>query len=326
VLIVAGSLTAVVGAVMCFAQDHVKRLLAFATIAYVGLFLIGLGLLTPVGLAGAAIYIVSDGLGKAGLFASVGIVQHRLRHVSEARLRGLGRDLPFTGLLFLAGALSFASLPPFGTFLGKSLIEDGLSSAGYEWVVPILVLTSVLTSAAVLRVAAGAFLGWGTAGPRRVSALDESGSEEDAPRGHTPPSMYLPALAMILGALAVGTIPGIAESVQGAAARFADGHGYAAAVLNGTTPAQPGTPPYSTAGHAYAYAAVTGLGAVAMAALALFGNRGRGSAGARLADLGERALAPLRAVHSGRVGDYVAWLVSGVAALGGALALALHPI
>src|SRR5215211_697495 len=115
VLVVTGSLTAVVGAAMCFAQDHLKRLLAFATIAYVGVFLIGLGLLTPEGVAGASIYVVADGFGKAALFAAVAIVQHRRRHVSELRLCGAGRRLPYTGLVFAAGALSFAALPPFGT-------------------------------------------------------------------------------------------------------------------------------------------------------------------------------------------------------------------
>src|SRR3954447_9462538 len=46
VLILAGCLTALLGGGMALVQDHLKRLLAFATIAYVGVFLIGLGLLS----------------------------------------------------------------------------------------------------------------------------------------------------------------------------------------------------------------------------------------------------------------------------------------
>src|ERR687888_1316062 len=151
VLIVAGCLTALVGAGMCVAQDHIKRLLAFATIAYVGVFLIGLGILTGDGVAGAAIYIVADGFGKAALFGVAGILQHRRRRVSESRLRTFGPGLPATGALCLLGALSFAAVPPFGTFLGKSLLEDGLVSAGYGWVIAVLVATSALTAGAVLR-------------------------------------------------------------------------------------------------------------------------------------------------------------------------------
>ena len=47
-------LTAVVGALFCFRERHVKRLLAFSTISHAGMFLTGIALLTPLGLAGTA--------------------------------------------------------------------------------------------------------------------------------------------------------------------------------------------------------------------------------------------------------------------------------
>jgi len=68
---------------MCIAQDHLKRMLAFATIVYVGIFLIGLGTLNEDGVAGAALFVVSDGANKAALFGAVGILQHRKADVSE---------------------------------------------------------------------------------------------------------------------------------------------------------------------------------------------------------------------------------------------------
>src|SRR5919199_932931 len=54
ILVGVGIITALLGAVMCFLQHHLKRLLAFATVSYIGLFLVGIGLLTPDGLAGTA--------------------------------------------------------------------------------------------------------------------------------------------------------------------------------------------------------------------------------------------------------------------------------
>src|SRR3954452_379064 len=57
VLLGLGVLTAVVGALMCFGQRHLKRMLAFATVSRVGLFLLGLALFDAAGLAGAAMYI-----------------------------------------------------------------------------------------------------------------------------------------------------------------------------------------------------------------------------------------------------------------------------
>lgn len=55
VLLVAAATTAVVGAVMSFAQHHLQRMLAFSVIAHAGLFLVGLATLTPARLSGAAV-------------------------------------------------------------------------------------------------------------------------------------------------------------------------------------------------------------------------------------------------------------------------------
>jgi multicomponent Na+:H+ antiporter subunit D len=322
VLISAGSLTAVVGAVMSFAQDHLKRLLAFATIAYVGVFLIGLGLLTPSGVAGAATYVIADGFGKAALFAAVAIVQQRRRRVSEGRLHGAARGLPFTGAIFALGALSFAALPPFGTFLGKSLIEDELIKQGYGAVIAVLIVTSGLTAGAVLRAAARIFLGWG-APEARPSPVDETRPEEEGPPTRTPAVMFVPAAALIAAALAIGVVPGMADGALDAGHRFTDGGSYARAVIDGVSPAAiPPLEHYSAPAHAYVYAAITLLASIAFAALALFETRLRALRAPPL-EAFRRALAGLRALHSGHVGDYVAWLVTGVAALGGALAIAL---
>ena len=324
VLVIAGSLTAILGAVMCVLQDHIKRLLAFATIAYVGVFLIGLGLLTSDGVAGAAVYIVADGLGKAALFGAAGIVQHRRRSVSQRRLRSFGPGLPFTGAVWVVGALSFAALPPFGTFLGKSLLEEGLVKEGYGWAIAVLIATSALTAGAVLRAAGGIFLGWGEAGPAPATEEEEGSEEEGAPE-RTPPVMFIPTVLLVAGALAIGLIPGLAEAFEGAAAQFANGSSYAEAVMRGAdAPAIEAAAPYSAPASAYLYSAMTLIGAVAVAALGLFGNRIQGSLARGLTRAGDAVVAPLRALHSGHIGDYVAWLVAGVALLGGSFAIALQ--
>src|SRR3954469_22778251 len=135
VLLVMGSITAVLGACLCFAQRHLKRMLAFATISHVGLFLIGIALLDDVGLAGTAVYVLADGAVKPSLFVAVGAIQHRYASVDELALRGRGRDLPLTGVAMLVAALALASLPPFGPFLGKAMIDEAAVAAGYGWVV-----------------------------------------------------------------------------------------------------------------------------------------------------------------------------------------------
>jgi multicomponent Na+:H+ antiporter subunit D len=320
VLVAAGCLTALLGGAMALIQDHLKRLLAFATIAYVGVFLIGLGLLTPIGVAGAGLYVVADGCGKAGLFVAVAIVQHRCGRVTETNLWGRARHLPFTAGLFVVGALSFAALPPFGTFFAKSLIDDELIAHGYGFVVAILIATSALTTAAVLRAAARIFLGWGPPPRRDEAAEEEFGSEEEGPSTRTPWAMFIPGLLLLVAALAIGLVPGIVPAFEGAAHQFTDGDAYVGAVLSGNGgTAVPSLGPYSVPAHAYLYAAITLLSSVGLAALAIFRDAPR----LRPIERVTRAFAPIRALHSGRIGDYVAWLVLGAAALGGACALAL---
>src|SRR4051794_40699588 len=167
ILVGLGVVTALVGAVMCAAQHHLKRLLAFATISHVGLFLVGVGLLDADGVAGAAVWVVGDGLVKAALFAAVGLLNDRFATVEEAALHGRGRELRPAGVLFGAGALAVATLPPFGPFLGKTLVEDAaLKAAGYAWVPAVMVVASALTRGAPRRPPArGVFRPGGPAPP-----------------------------------------------------------------------------------------------------------------------------------------------------------------
>jgi multicomponent Na+:H+ antiporter subunit D len=324
VLVIAGSLTALVGAVMCSLQDHIKRLLAFATIAYVGVFLIGLGLLTSDGVAGAAVYIVADGLGKAALFGAAGIVQHRRRSVSQRRLRSFGPGLPFTGAVWVVGALSFAALPPFGTFFGKSLLEEGLVKEGYGWAIGVLIATSALTAGAVLRAAAGIFLGWGEGGPAPATEEEETSEAEGAPE-RTPALLFVPTVMLAAGALAIGLVPGLVEAFEGAAEQFADGSSYASTVMRGASaPTVEAAAAYSAPASAYLYSGITLVGAIGVAALGLFGCRIQGPAARAASRVARGGAAPLRALHSGHIGDYVAWLVAGVALLGGSFAIALQ--
>jgi multicomponent Na+:H+ antiporter subunit D len=86
VLLVLGLATALVGGVMCAGQRHLKRLVAFATVAHMGVLLCGVALLGHDGLAGVAVFVVGDGLVKAALFVSVGALEHRRDSVDEASL------------------------------------------------------------------------------------------------------------------------------------------------------------------------------------------------------------------------------------------------
>jgi multicomponent Na+:H+ antiporter subunit D len=332
VLLGAAVLTALVGAVMCFLQHHLARLLAFATVSHIGMILAGAALLAPDGSGGAFVYLVADGLVKASLFVCVGIVQHRLATVDELELRGQGRDLPWTFGLLVAGALGLAGVPPFGTFVGKVLMEDAATGTGHPWLPWLFVTASGLTAGAVLRAALRLFAGWGPVpepGERDPTAAAEGAEREremTQPRPRTPAAMLAPAFGLLGIALAMGLLPGLPARAEAAAARFHDRAGYVAAVLGGAAAGRipPGVHEPVHLGAALAFTVLTVAVALGLALGALF--RGRSRSGPEAAV--ERAWGPvvsvLRGLHSGQVGDSITWLTVGTAGLGALLALVLR--
>jgi multicomponent Na+:H+ antiporter subunit D len=328
VLLVLGVVTAVVGGVMAFVERHLKRLLAFSTISHTGMFLIGLALLRAHGTAGAALFVLAHGFTKASLFMFVGIVGHRLGSLDEVELHGRGRRMWATGFLFAVGALALASLPPFGAFAGKSLIEEAASEDGYWWVAPLFVIVSALAAGAILRAAVGIFLGLGEARPPAIGE-EEGETREEAQAGaaeteggsdRTPAVMFLPAVALLAAGLAVAFLPHLDAGFERAAVRFQDRPAYAAQVLHAHVVALPNA--HVTAGPkpvSYLWGAASVIGAIAAAFAALYLPR-LSDRLSRLREIGVAAARALREWHSGHIGDYATWLVVGVVAIGWALA------
>ncbi|KPC60931.1 complex I subunit 5 family protein [Streptomyces chattanoogensis] len=341
-LLTLGIVTALLGAVMCWLQRHLKRLLAYSTVAHTGLFLIGLAVLTPEGVGGVALYVLAHAGAKAALFACVGILLDRFGSVDEYQLYGKGRELPWPAGLFGLGGLALAGLPPFGTALGKAVIEE---SAG-GWATALCVLVSAATGGAVLRAGARVFLGLGPrpdgaaapAGDRigdgavgggtteggtggggtngggttggGASAEETTGeNEEPETRGrlsHIPDTMLTVPAVLLLGALAAGLVPALRPAVGHAADAFTDHTGYAASVLHGhPAPPLPTPPP-----HWSAAGVLWGLVSTALAAaLALSAVR------RPVRQEPARWTVPLRRLHSGHVGDYVACYLAGMTLL-----------
>uniref|UniRef100_A0AAU2VHX8 Complex I subunit 5 family protein n=1 Tax=Streptomyces sp. NBC_00008 TaxID=2903610 RepID=A0AAU2VHX8_9ACTN len=284
-LVALGVLTAFVGAVMCWQQRHVKRLLAYSTIAHTGLFLMGAGLLRPEATAGIAVYVVGHAGVKASLFACTGILLDRYGSVDEHELRGSATELRGVAVLFVAGALALAGLPPFATGLGKSVAEE---SAGGLFTL-VFVTVSALTAGAVLRVAARVFLDLGRRPGTDPADVTKGEREEPETRGRigpVPATMAAVPAVLLAGALAAGLDPGLAESVSGAFG--------AHETLHWTTPG-------------LALGAASAALAIGFAATGLYAPPRR----ARYDWSG-----PLRRAHSGHIGDYVTWLLAGTILLG----------
>jgi multicomponent Na+:H+ antiporter subunit D len=327
ILIAFGTLTALWGAVMCFAQRHLKRLLAFSTISHMGMFICGIGLLSAKGLAAVAVYLVGHGLTKAALFMLAGVLLHRFHTIDEYDLHGRGRELPLTGVLFALGGLLLSALPVVTLFFGKSLLDGAALEAGYPWLPAIFVISSMATGGAVLRVTGRVFLGWGASQREEEPQLRparEEGDEETTPATHTPPLMIVVPGVLLVAAVVIGLIPGAVPGIEVAAAHFRDHLSYIAWVLHDAAPHFAPTATSHVEGFDYLYGVGATIGAVALAALALFGAPLRRALPQPLIRVPLGAVIALRRLHTGHIGDYIAWWTAGAATLGGASLILLR--
>jgi multicomponent Na+:H+ antiporter subunit D len=322
VLLVTGAVTAVVGGVMSFEQRHLRRMLAFSTIAHGGLFLVGVALLSPAGMAAAAEYVLGHGATEAALFVALGVVLHRLGSVDEDDLLGRGHRLLTPGITFALGGLALAGLWPFGTAMGKEALVQAADRAGHGWVTSVVTFTAILTGGAVLRAAGRVFLGLGRKEDEETPAEVEAKLEQPelkGARGRTPAAIAATMLVLAAASATMGLVPGLRGGLESSSARFQDRRAYAEAVLFGEQLGPPRTVAERPSTHLLGF--IGTAAAVAVAAVALFRWRLPPAARRHPWRVVGPAARALRAVHSGHTGDYVAWLTLGVAAVGGALAL-----
>lgn len=320
-LLVVGTVTAVVGAIMCFGQRHIKRLLAFSTISHVGLLVIAFALLTPDALGGAAMYTLGHGMVKAALFIVAGILLHRFESVDEYELHYRGRHMHGTALVFFVAGLGLAGMPGFGTFAGEHAIEHAAELGHQSWISVIFFFTGAVTAAAVFRVTGRVFLGWGssrdesTAGAKHIQEHRET---KDVHHG-VPAVMFLPAAVLVLLAVLVGVWPDAHEAARAAAHTMADRAGYQARVLDAAPLPDLHPQAEKTAiGGSMARSFGATAAALVMAFLTLAPYYPRKKK--RFTPL-RVAMEWLRSFHTGHVGDYIAFLTFGVAVFGMVLAL-----
>ncbi|WP_321969229.1 proton-conducting transporter transmembrane domain-containing protein [Paraburkholderia tropica] len=137
VVLLTGSLTAIIGILYATTENNLKRMLAHSSIENMGLITVGLGtafIFSALGreaVAGiayiAAFYhLLNHSLYKSLLFLGAGAVDNAAGTRDMNQLGGLIHRMPWTAILFLTGALSIIAIPPFNGFPSEWLIVQGL--------------------------------------------------------------------------------------------------------------------------------------------------------------------------------------------------------
>jgi multicomponent Na+:H+ antiporter subunit D len=221
-ILIAAALTMVTGVLGAAAQMEFRRVLSFHIVSQIGYMVMGLGLLTPLGLAGSVFYLMHHIVVKTNLFLVGGIVRHLGGSYQLKDLGGLYRSHPFLALVFLVPAFSLAGIPPLSGFWGKMvLIKAGLEAEAWG-VTAVALGVSLLTLYSMTKLWNEAF--WKPA-PTDVGA-------GAAATASVPLTLLGPVLALATVTVAVGLGAGpVFDLASRAAAQLSDPSQYIAAVL-----------------------------------------------------------------------------------------------
>ncbi|MFH1130583.1 MAG: NADH-quinone oxidoreductase subunit M [Pseudomonadota bacterium] len=113
------------GALVAYAQDDAKKLVAYSSVSHLGFVMLGLMAMNVPGVEGAIFQMLSHGLTTGGLFLAIGVLYDR-RHTHEmAQFGGLWKPMPIFGALFMVMMLGSVGLPGLTGFVGEFLILVG---------------------------------------------------------------------------------------------------------------------------------------------------------------------------------------------------------
>ncbi|HOI31923.1 MAG: proton-conducting transporter membrane subunit [Bacteroidales bacterium] len=152
VIFVVAGLTMVFGVLMAASSYDIRKILSFHIVSQIGYMLMGIGLFSVVGLAGAILFIVHNMFSKTATFMAGGLIYLYKGSYDLKKLGWIYKTKPLLAFLFLIPALSLAGIPPTPGFFGKFL----LLYAGFDgahWSITIVALVvSILTLFSMVKI------------------------------------------------------------------------------------------------------------------------------------------------------------------------------
>ena len=206
-LTVLASVTIIYGSLMALRQDELKARLAYSTVSQVAYVTLGASIVSILATTGAVAHIVNQGIMKITMFFCAGLIAENLGITRISRMNGIGRRMPLTCASFTVAALGMIGIPPVAGFVSKWYLGLGAVDGEVEWVLWVLVVSSLLNAAYFLPVvyrmwwcAPDDDAGWNTPKSRYRKRVE------------APLPLLIPTLVTAAASLAVGIFAGLPYS------------------------------------------------------------------------------------------------------------------
>lgn len=149
VFLMLGVLAMIMGSLNAIMESHVKRMIAYSSVAQVGYIFLGIGLGTPAAFVAAVYQILVHAFTKPLLFCCAGeLASANWHHKHLYYLRGAGHNAPLAGFGFTLGGLSMVGVPLLGGFAVKFFLADAALAGSWQLIVALgaLAASSVLNA------------------------------------------------------------------------------------------------------------------------------------------------------------------------------------
>lgn len=152
-LAVIAVLSMLFGSIVAIAQDDIKRMLAYSSIAHAGYMTIGLAAGTSEGIAGIIFYLAAYTFMNLGAFGIISLIEgENETNLNINSYSGLASRKPMLAALFSIFMFSLAGIPPFAGFFGKYYVFIAAIKAEMTWLAIVGVVSSVISVYFYLRI------------------------------------------------------------------------------------------------------------------------------------------------------------------------------
>ena len=150
------------GAAVSYAQQDVKKLVAYSSVSHLGFVMLGMFALNVQGVSGAILQMINHGLSTGALFLLIGMVYEQT-HTRDIKVYGgLWKVMPVFGTIMLISSLSSMGLPGLNGFVGEFTIllgAFGSTAIGSPWYAGISAIGVIMAAVYILYMFQKMFLG-----------------------------------------------------------------------------------------------------------------------------------------------------------------------
>jgi multicomponent Na+:H+ antiporter subunit D len=158
--------------------------------------IMGLGIFTPLAIAGAIFFTIHNMIAKTNIFLVAGLIKHIKGTYYLKNIGGLYKQSPLLAVLFIIPAFALAGVPPLSGFFAKFILIKAGIEAGQFVIVGLAVATAMLTLYSMIKI-------WNEAFLKKAPENLESSTDIKKPGfGQVLPSIILGAASILMGLFA----------------------------------------------------------------------------------------------------------------------------